>query len=94
MSEDGDKFDFDKHCIFCPIIAERILPAEYPKCVPRQKHKPAYKFRTVKYKDSKDYKEHIYRVCRERSDKLGQIVKSHLDDLIDGQDLHAADARY
>ena len=33
-------------------------------------------------------------VCRERSDKLGQIVKSRLDGLIDGQDLHAADARY
>ena len=59
MSADGEKFDFDKHCIFCPSIAECNLPAEYPKCVPRQKHKPAYKVRTNKSKDSKDHKEHV-----------------------------------
>ena len=72
VSADGEKFDFDKRCIFFPSIAKCILPAEYLKCVPRQRRKPVYTVGTDKCKDGKDYKEHVYRACRERSDKLGR----------------------
>ena len=64
------KFNFKKHCLFCPDIKECVLPAELDSRVPVERRVPAYNVRTVlmAHSDGKSYKNHVLQICDLRND--------------------------
>ena len=51
----GDRFDFKKHCLFCPDITVCVLTLEYDSKVPKDHHKKAFLIHTDEKANGQEY---------------------------------------
>lgn len=93
VDDSGMKFDFKIHCLFCITPTICTLPCEYDAKVPHSRRKPASLVRTDVDKHGREFTKVICAKCCERNDRLGHVVKTRIESMLES-DLHAADARY
>ena len=69
-----------------------MLSDEYDSRTPKAYRKEAYLIRSNTHKEGVELKQYILDVCRNRNDKIGEIVQGRVIRAVG--DLYAADARY